>query len=207
MEPQGWLLPPCSAVDAGAAGERAVTDHCQGVSSALPASQQGPMDPLDTPGCCGPGRRSPSFQIGSDFEKSMAPPLLVFSVATSLIELSANDTLIWASAQSVRTNMTCAGITRPKTGCCHAHHIVHRKGCNKPAVKRSQAVLAAAGIGIDDWEHGVYMSCTRHKETQNGACDSEVADRLDSIPVNGRSRAAVGAVLREFALRLGGGGC
>lgn len=177
----------------------------RGLSSALPASQQRPIDPLEAAGCCSGGQRSPSFQLGSDFEKSMAPPLLVFSVATSLIELSANDTLIWASAYRLRKNLACYGITKPETGCCHAHHIVHRNGYNKPAVKRSQAVLAAAGIGIDDWENGVYMSCTRHKETQNGAYDSDVADRLDSIPVNGRSRAAVGAVLREFALQLGGG--
>ena len=174
------------------------------LATGLPMSQVRPIDPLEPGGCCGGPAYLQSYRFQVDFNVTMMSPHLLAIIATaSAVQLTANDILTWASAYRLRRNMKCEGITKPDKGCCHAHHIVHRNGYNKDAVRDSQAILATAGIGIDDWENGVYVDCAKHKSTQNGAYDTMVASRLRSISLI--NRATVSAVLRQIALELGGG--
>lgn len=174
----------------------------------VPPAQVRPGDPTERGGpvgCCGVGPTVPSFDFRQDVDHYMVPPVLISIAAALVVDRIADQILIFTSARKLRRNMACHGITKPETGCCHAHHIVHRNGYAKDAVRESQAILAAAGIDIDDWENGVYVECSKHNDTKNPDYDEAVRNRLRAIPSSNRTRAAVGAALRELAVQWGGG--
>lgn len=147
--------------------------------------------------CCSASTQATALQ--TYLSRVTAPVALMSLAAAQVPQVIGDDILMLKSAYKLRKNMCAAGVAEPP-GCHHGHHIVavaHWKAA--PA----RAILAAAGIDINEAVNGMFVACDQHGRLHTYAYYDKVEAELKlAVPLN---RTTVTAKLNRIRLAIATG--
>ncbi len=197
-----WL--PLAAAKAQTSTAAVPAGILQGMSLAQTQQQALALDIPNLAGnraCCSAG--AGSSQAVKDYLNQVTMPIRMMNyAATEVVQGVSDEILIQKSAYKLKKELCAKGITKPETGCWHAHHIV---AVADRRAQRSRDILdlPAVKIDINSVCNGMYVPCDKHGRLHTNLYYQTVQTLLEGLPVKTSATVCMQLTLIQASIASG----